>query len=200
MSMRVFLDTEFTNFMSPRLLSLGLVADSLEPRELYAEIDLQTEEGRRRLKASTEFVHGTVLTQWGRVANAECSEYELGARAGRWLLCLVAEHAQRIEIVYDYSVDAGLLESALQVSGFLERLKPLLQWTIVSYLNGHEDVEAAKQASWRHSRDVDRLKEHHALADARALRAGFIAMNGAAPQPPGPPLGPPQHSDTPVGR
>ena len=174
--MRVFLDTEFTNLMAPRLLSVGLVADTETACELYVEIDLASEEGRRRSRASTEFVHETVLTQWGRVAGAEVSEYELGRRAGLWLLALTEQGP--VEVVYDYKTDADLLEAALKVSGLLEALAPHVTWSIVSYLSGEPDFERAQEASWAHTYSVNRLDRHHALADARALRAGFVAVHG----------------------
>jgi len=52
--MLVFLDTEFTDLLNPELLSLGLV--TLDGREHYAELDLTTDAGKARVKASSAFV------------------------------------------------------------------------------------------------------------------------------------------------
>lgn len=48
----IVLDTEFTSLLHPKLLSLGLV--TLDGRELYAELDLRTDIGNTRVKASSE--------------------------------------------------------------------------------------------------------------------------------------------------
>ncbi len=52
--MLIFLDTEFTGLLNPELLSLGLV--TLDGREFYAELDLTTDTGKARIKASSAFV------------------------------------------------------------------------------------------------------------------------------------------------
>ena len=48
----IVLDTEFTSLLHPELLSLGLV--TLDGRELYAELNLTTDNGNTRGKASPE--------------------------------------------------------------------------------------------------------------------------------------------------
>ena len=106
--MFVFLDTEFTDLLSPELLSLGLV--TLDGREHYGELDLSTETGQARVKASSDFVrHGGVLALWGRVPGAAGTQWEMGRRAGEWLLGLAEESNTRIEVAFDYSVDYELL-------------------------------------------------------------------------------------------
>src|SRR5438552_19022095 len=54
-----FLDCEFTDLLHPELLSTGLV--ELAGDELYVELDLDTEVGRQRVKASSDIV------RWGGV-------------------------------------------------------------------------------------------------------------------------------------
>lgn len=57
MTMLVFLDTEFTDLLSPELLSLGLV--TLDGREHYGEFDSAPKQARPGVKASSDFVrHG----------------------------------------------------------------------------------------------------------------------------------------------
>jgi hypothetical protein len=52
--MLVSLDTEFTDLLNPELLSLELVI--LDGREHNAELDLTTDTGKARVKASSAFV------------------------------------------------------------------------------------------------------------------------------------------------
>lgn len=58
-SMIVFLDTEFASLDKPELRSLGLV--TLDGREHYVELDLETDTGRARRRASSDFVIYGVL-------------------------------------------------------------------------------------------------------------------------------------------
>lgn len=174
--MRVFLDTEFTGFNKPSLLSVGLVSES--GGESYVELDMESDVGRRRRVASTKYVRTNVLSQWCRVPGAGCSdEEEIGQRAGNWLLSLV-QQVGTIELVYEDKIDADLLESALREADMWATLQPHLQWSIASYLREQQIVDDAMTASWTQSASQHGLARHHALADARALRAGFVAMHG----------------------
>ena len=73
--MLVFLDTEFTDLLNPELLSLGLV--TLDGREHYAELDLTTEAGKARAKASSAFVQSGILDMWGLVPGATGTQWEM---------------------------------------------------------------------------------------------------------------------------
>jgi hypothetical protein len=67
--MLIFLDTEFTSFDHPELISMGLVGE--DGREFYAErTDYQRD-------ACSDFVLETVLPLLGRVPGAACSRSEL---------------------------------------------------------------------------------------------------------------------------
>ena len=58
-----FLDTEFSDLLNPKLLSLGLVTlDGLN--EHYVELDLGSDAGKARVKASGDFVRSGVLDMW----------------------------------------------------------------------------------------------------------------------------------------
>src|SRR5659263_378009 len=59
-------------------------------------------------------------------------------------------------------------------------MSPVLTTTHVGYLIG-VDVEKAMEASWRASFAANGIDRHHALADARALRAGYVSMHGGGP-------------------
>lgn len=113
--MLIFLDKKFADLLNPELLSVGLV--TIDGRELYAELDLTTDIGKARVKASSDFVRYGVLDQWGRVPGANGTEWEMGCRTGEWLLELAAEIGSKVEVAFDYSTDYELMEYAIRDSG-----------------------------------------------------------------------------------
>lgn len=164
----VFIDSEFTSFEMPELLSIGLVAD--DGRELYVELA-----GESHLAFASAFALDTVVPQFGRMPQAVASKQELGQIVGAWLLEF--KHSV-IDIAYDYPTDFDLLKQALRGAGLWARLKGILRPTHIGYIIGLVEVEAALQSSWADSYARHGIERHHALADARALRCGFLAMHG----------------------
>lgn len=155
----------------PELLSIGLVAD--DGRELYIELTGV----EHRANVST-FVHDTVIPQLALMPHAVETQSELGQLIGSWL---IEVGQSSIEMAYDYHFDFDLLERALQCAGLWDPLKDVIKPTHIGYLIGEDVVEAAMEKSWADSFAVDGIERHHALADARALRWGFVAMHGAGP-------------------
>lgn len=181
MTMLIFLDTEFTDFLNPELLSLGLV--TLNGREHYGELDLSTETGQARVKASSDFVrYGGVLALWGRVPGAGGTEWEIGRRAGEWLLRLAAESGARMEIAFDYSMDYELMEYVLRDAGLWEQVREVVVPVNVNSITGTLDGELAAEACFCElgKRGGRGLQRHHALADALALRAAYVAVKAVA--------------------
>ena len=179
--MLIFLDTEFTSLLCPQLLSVGMV--TLDEREFYAEIDLNTDLGKHRVNASSDFVrNGGVLGQWGLVPNTTGTEWEIGRRAGEWLLELALEAGKKLEIAFDYSDDYDLLEAAIRHSGLWDRVRLVTVPVNVNALTGCIAGGLAAEARLRELAEHDGrdLKRHHALADAMALRAAYLAVKGAA--------------------
>lgn len=179
--MLVFLDTEFTDLLNPELLSLGLV--TLDGREHYAELDLTTDTGKARVKASSDFVrYGGVLDFWGLVPGATGTEWEMGRRTGEWLLALAEETGTRIEIAFDYSTDYELMEYAIRDAGLWDQVREVVLPVNVHPITGTIDGELAAEACFRElgKRGGRGLKRHHALADALALRAAYMAVKAAA--------------------
>lgn len=175
--MRVFLDTEFTSLESPQLLSIGMVSEV--GLECYIELDLESCIGQRRIAAASPYAIKNVLSQWSRDVPAREGSEHLGVSAASWLERLAEHLGDEIELVYADTVAADLLKAALRLSVIRwPRIEHRLQWSIVSYLNGSTVAEAAMDESWARSRVSDGLERHHALADARALQAGFRAMHG----------------------
>lgn len=169
----IFIDCEFTGMeeRKPEFLSIGLVSD--DGRELYIELS-----GETHLTGASTFVLDTVVPQFGLMPHAVESQNELGQRVGAWLLEL---GQSSIEVAYDYHTDFDLLERALQCAGLWDPLKSVIKPTHIGYLTGQDDVVAAMERTWADSFAVDGIARHHALADARALRWGFVAMHGARP-------------------
>jgi hypothetical protein len=171
----VFLDTEFTSLLlDPRLLSVGLVtADGLEH---YAELDLQSEQGKARLAVTPWDVRDNVLDKWGVFPEAVCdSEETLGLRVGKWLL-EVAESSPTgcIELLYDYGVDFELLVGALEECGLRSQVRVVASERNVANETGSIGPELASEAVFTAlRRRSPPLYRHHALADALALRAAW---------------------------
>ena len=177
----VFLDTEFTDLLQPELLSLGLVTlDPLNsPRELYVELDLATDIGRARREASSDFAAFGVLELWGLIPGSTSTEWEMGRRAGEWLLQLAAEAGTRIEIAFDYSTDYELLEYAIRDSGLWDQVRDVVVPVNVDKVTGTIDGELAAEECFRGLAKRG-LQRHHALADALALRAAYVAVKSIA--------------------
>ena len=173
----VFLDTEFTDLLHPELLSLGLVTlDGLD--EHYVELDLRSDAGKARVKASGEFVRGGVLDMWGLVPGATCTEWEMGRRTGEWLLALAAKCDARVEVAFDYSTDYELIEHAIRDSELWDHVREVVIPVNVDSITGTIEGELAAEASYREIAGRG-LKRHHSLADALALRASYQVKDTA---------------------
>jgi hypothetical protein len=61
MALKVFVDTEFTDFINTHLISIGMTAESME--EFYAEVPYPE-------NACSAFVHEAVIPLLGRVPNS----------------------------------------------------------------------------------------------------------------------------------
>ncbi len=157
--MLVFLDTEFTQFTAPELLSMALVAE--DGRELYAECNGYSPD------RCSDFVRETVTPLLGRVPGAACTSKELGERLNAWFQGL----GESAIVVYDFKTDWDLLALAMQGH---ETNRPMNQYAAALQLNNstitHPEFEKAQQAAF--SAD---WPQHHALADARALLEGYRA-------------------------
>ena len=159
--MLVFLDTEFTKFSYPDLISLALVAE--DGREFYAE---RTDYRQNECSA---FVQETVLPLLGRVPGAACTSKELTDRVRAWFAAL----PEPATIVFDYETDWHLLAVAMlgrpqkKPSGSVAT--PLF---LDSYAITHPVFEQAQTLTYTQDWPL-----HHALADARALMEGYRAWH-----------------------
>jgi hypothetical protein len=158
-AMRIFIDTEFTDHAHPDLISIGMVTDG--GQIFYAE---RTD---YRYENCTSFVRSEVIPLLGREPAAACTAAELSHRLYEWFRTL----PEGATVFYDFETDRRLLETAF--------LGPL-----PSNLSRYELVN---HKIFRHS--AYKLGEvltysvawppHHALADAQALREGYLRWEAA---------------------
>ena len=157
---RVYLDTEFTKFVRPQLISLALVAES--GQEFYGEstdfVKVQC----------SQFVVENVLPllQGGDVA---APLDELRGKLVDWLATL----SSPAEIISDFDGDIELLLQLLRISA-----KEIGRYNIaaLTVLDGEfVNSESFNSALDDYFAKVD-SRRHHALVDARALRFACLEI------------------------
>lgn len=148
--MLVFMDTEFTDFLDPRLISIGMVADSGE--EFYAEVPFPD-------AACSAFVREAVLPLLNQYPHAYCPVVDLGMRITEWLH-IVKRSNEGIEICVDYQTDWDLFADALD-----NRVPP---WCKPRHVG--RNINALLRYAYHRKNG---LPEHHALFDAQANRYAF---------------------------
>jgi len=157
--MLIFLDTEFTKFNRPDLISIALVGE--DGGEFYAErTDYYPED-------CNDFVKKTVLPLLGRVPDAACTRPELTNRVREWF----AKLPEPATVIFDYEWDWKLL--AVAMLGRPHSKPPgdfAKQLFLGSYTITHPVFERAQNNTYTQD-----WPPHHALADARALMAGYRA-------------------------
>lgn len=158
--MLIFLDTEFTDLFDCELISIGMVSE--DGQDLF-----YAERSDYRRAAVSDFVRLAVLPHLGQQAEAVCTRVELDARLWAWFATLPSH----VQIACDSQQDLDLLWDAFG-EGLPENLAPkryepahLIDTTVLhaAVLNYE-----ATQGCW-----------HHALHDARANRAGWMAWVNA---------------------
>lgn len=150
MTLRVFLDTEYTDFIDPYLISVGMAAETGE--EFYAEVPYPE-------KGCCAFVREAVIPLLGRIPDAICSVDDLRPRIWTWLE-LVRRGGEEVEICIDDQTDWDLFADALD-----NRVPAWCRRRLIPYnINEMLRFEFHQQHN---------LPEHHALHDARANRHAF---------------------------
>jgi hypothetical protein len=145
MPFNVFIDTEFTDFLDPQLISIGLVAQSGE--EFYAELPYEVRE-------CSEFVKAAVLPLLGYAPHAEMNKDDLYPQMTNWLR-LIRPKDQEVFICYDYQTDWDLFYDVLD-----GRVPPWCKRRLVA-----DRINELLRYDY-HQKNA--LPEHHALNDARA--------------------------------
>ncbi|MFJ1259011.1 hypothetical protein [Cupriavidus sp. CuC1] len=157
--MLVFLDTEFTDFIECELISLGLVAE--DGTQFYAEVqDFDREK-------CNQFVRAAVWSVLGQIEGASVARAALPARLCAWFASL----PDSVTVAADSFTDWELLLDVLDGE------RP-------PNLAGRYDLrELASNAAFQQAVATYHGQPghpwHHALHDAMALRAGWLAVNAA---------------------
>ena len=167
----IFFDTEFTDFTNPQLLSLGMVTH--DGREFYAELDCRDPGNGAVFARAGDFVRSNVLSQWGRIPGAVMPQ--IGERAGDWLHALAEEACQPLILCFDFRTDYELLKRSLEDAGHWKHLRQRLRPVDIDDLTGRAEGLQAAAAELAQLRSR-RIGLHHALADALALRAAYLAV------------------------
>jgi hypothetical protein len=150
MALKIFIDTEFTDFVDPKLISIGLAAESGE--NFYAEVPFP-------MRDCSEFVREIVVPMLGNMPHAECSMDELYSRIITWLK-LVRSGSEDIDICFDYWTDWDLFRQALGNN--------VPQWCKSRLVA--DRINEILRCDYH---EKNRLPEHHALHDAQANRYAF---------------------------
>ncbi|WP_050464315.1 3'-5' exoribonuclease [Herbaspirillum autotrophicum] len=148
--MKIFLDTEFTDFVRPHLISIGMAADSDD--EFYAEIPYPYDE-------CSDFVREVVLPLLGKFPDATYSKQELAEKLRSWLDVLNAAHGT-LEICFDFQTDWDLFIDALDYQ--------VPKWCVQKQVNRN-----INELLYYEYHKKNALPEHHALYDARANRFAY---------------------------
>lgn len=145
--MLVFLDTEFTDFNEPQLISLGMVTQALE--EFYVEVPFP-------LHKCSSFVVETVVPLLGQYPDPDCfcPLPDLRLRILKWLE-IVRRSGDDIEICVDYEGDWDLFVTALD--------NRVPAWCKPRHVGRNINELMLWDFHKRHN-----LPEHHALFDAMA--------------------------------
>lgn len=144
----LFLDTEFTGFKDPKLISIGIAGIGGE--EFYAEVEYSLEE-------CSDFVRSTVLPLLTQEKKLTLGE--LRSQLLEWIETVRASGP--VLICFDSEYDRQMVEQI-----FKTKIPPL---TVLRCL-GARDINKLKMYEWyvKHNQ-----VEHYALHDARALKYAF---------------------------
>lgn len=162
--MRVWMDTEFSDFQHPKLLSAGLVSESGD--ELYVVIAEGQQGGWQRSDCS-EWVTAQILPMLEPEFMLTIDEV---ARRVRDYLVRVRD-STGVEIYADYSTDLVLVRALLLSSGSdYSAVGGIATWHLHPLgLYGQSVADEILENSRR----------HHALDDAKAYKAGRLAEEAA---------------------
>jgi hypothetical protein len=152
----LFLDTEFTDFNDPDLISIGLVAE--DGREFYAESI------EYRQEACSDFVRQVVIPLLGEPKNRIVGNYfEIARQLNEWLKF----YNDEVVIAIDYLGDWQLLVKLLSLLPEEELVQN------VKGLNIYGDLDIMALEYYWAEVDAFGHKEHHALYDARGNKYAY---------------------------
>jgi len=158
--MNLFLDTEFTDFQQPDLISLGLVSEC-GGYEFYAE------RNDFDLARCSDFVQSAVLPKLGQ-GQSGLNRTSLATALSAWLENIHAVDSQNpVLVLYDFDTDFEL---------FCQALSDL----IPPWVDGINVADEVNPISWARAGLAESPNAHHALYDARELRSDWLAARAHA--------------------
>jgi hypothetical protein len=160
---RIFFDTEFNGFQATSILvSIGLVAEN--DGECYAELPSTG----LHLDGANELVLKRVVSQFNKIPGSRVSDrISMSDRVVSFLNSFDGD----VELLYDYKLDWRHLETLIaQDRSLMKRVQPREIAGEVS-----SDVSRAAAAAALNAIAKRGIGEFHALADAYALRAAWMA-------------------------
>ncbi len=150
MARKIFIDTEFTDFLNCHLISLGMVAGTGE--EFYVEVPYPD-------AACSAFVREAVIPLLGSIENAQCLFEDLRHRILSWL-SLIRHGSEIFEICFDFQTDWDLFADAMDY-----RIPDWCRPRLIA-----RNINELLRYSFHKKNN---LPEHHALYDARANLYAF---------------------------
>ena len=150
MARKIFIDTEFTDFLDCYLISIGMVAETGE--EFYAEVPYPD-------AACSAFVREAVIPLLGSIEDAQCPFEELRHRILSWLR-LIRPDGEIVEICFDFQTDWDLFSDAIGYQ--------VPDWCCPRLIA--RNINELLRYSFHKK---NKLPEHHALYDARANLYAF---------------------------
>lgn len=150
MPLKIFIDTEFTDFIDCHLISLGMAAESGE--DFYVEVPYPD-------KACSEFVREAVIPLLGKIPHAQCEFGALRTKILTWM-DIVRNKDEEVEICFDYQADWDLFIDALDYR--------VPEWCKSRLVARNINELLLYSFHKKHG-----LPEHHALYDAQANRYAF---------------------------
>lgn len=188
--MKLFLDTEFTNLSANELASIGLISED-GAHSFYQEVsDLPLE------NASEFFVQEVLPLMSGNGVPLE----QLSRQLVQWLNSLPVHNSNPIVVVADYTGDFSLFQRTISHKSVNPRIKYSLIGACIMELaiaesitptpDTHLDEASSKKLNLLNLAYLngqllyyDKLdaRVHHALADANAIRQGWLVAKSSLP-------------------
>ena len=155
--MLIFLDTEFTSFHDPELISIGLVS-------ACGQYTFYAERNDFDLARCSDFVRSAVLPKLGQSKYESLSRESLGMALQAWLDRLHALDGDKaVHVLYDSQTDFDLFRLSLP--------EPPPTWLV-----GCNVANELNSLTWANFQQEDPPNAHHALEDARQLRSDWLSL------------------------
>jgi len=177
-----FLGCAYTNLAKPELFSLSLV--SLEGNEHYVETQFGARCAEGQLERASEFERDHVFDQWGLPEFERSGAFKgrHGVSTLKWLTGLVPKSRRlRVQVAFDHPLRYRLFRRALQLAGHRNRDDIEIVPLDLSSLAQSCEGELAAERCY-HLLVDRRIRRHHALADALALRAAYLSITRTSEQ------------------